>query len=281
MSQDPAPFGTGTAPLPDRPPSRPLRPAPGRRELALVLGLVFFLNLTLGAGLQVLSPRLGLLLTEIVFMALPAIVAVRLFYLEPRSVLPFRRPAARHLLAAAVGAASLNHLLEMYGAWQERFAPTPEWIRALFAGLLEAHSGAEFALVLLCLAFVPAICEEILFRGFVQTGVLAQTASVPVGLLVSALLFGIFHLDPWRLAGVFVLGLFFGWLRQESGSLWPPVVAHALNNALSIGLERAGWLSDSRAPGSAPSAVLAGLGIVFAIALLRRHGSRMPSDRVL
>jgi membrane protease YdiL (CAAX protease family) len=135
--------------------------------------------------------------------------------------------------------------------------------------------------VLLCLAFVPAICEEILFRGFVQTGVLAQTASVPVGLLVSALLFGIFHLDPWRLAGVFVLGLFFGWLRQESGSLWPPVVAHALNNALSIGLERAGWLSDSRAPGSAPSAVLAGLGIVFAIALLRRHGSRMPSDRVL
>jgi sodium transport system permease protein len=281
MSQDPAPFGSGTAPLPDRPPSQPLRAAPGRRELALVLGLVFFLNLTLGAGLQVMSPRLGLLLTEIVFIALPPIAAVRLFYLAPRAVLPFRRPATRHLVAAVVGAASLNHLLEMYGAWQERFAPTPDWIRALFAGLLEAHSGAEFALVLVCLAFVPALCEEILFRGFVQTGVLAQTSRVPVGLLVSALLFGIFHLDPWRLAGVFVLGLWFGWLRQESGSLWPPIVAHALNNALSIGLEQAGWLSDSHAPGSALSAVFAGLGVVLAVALARPRGFRTPFDRVL
>ena len=259
----------------------PLRPAPGRRELALVLGLVFFLNLTLGAGLQVWKPRLGLLLTELALIALPPIAAVRLFYLEPRSVLPLGRPTVRHLVAAIVGAVCLNHLLEVYGAWQERFAPTPEWIRALFAGLLEARSETEFALVLVCLAFVPALCEELLFRGFVQAGVMAQAASAPAGLALSAMLFGIFHLDPWRLVGVVALGLFFGWLRLASGSLWPPIAAHAINNALSIGLARAGWLSDSRPPGSALTVVLAGAGVMLAAALLLPRGALRPIDRVL
>jgi membrane protease YdiL (CAAX protease family) len=279
MSQD---RGAGPAPDPGTPPTaRLLRPAPGTREIVLVLGLVFFLNLTAGAALQFWRPRLGLFLTEIFLIAFPAIAAVRLFYLDPKSILPFTRPAARHLAAAIVGAISLNHLLEIYGAWQESIQPTPEWVRSLFAGLLEAHSAPEFAFVLLCLAFVPALCEEVLFRGFVQAGVMAQSTSAPLGLFVSAFLFAIFHLDPWRFVGVFVLGLFFGWLTRASGSLWPAVLAHALNNGLSIGLERAGWLSDDSAPGSALSAVLAGAGVALTAVLLMKRASGTPSERVL
>jgi membrane protease YdiL (CAAX protease family) len=258
-----------------------LRTAPGRRELALVLGLVFVFNLTFGAALQVLSPRVGLLATEILFMALPAIGAVRLFYLDPRVVLPFRRPEARHLGAAILGGACLNHLLQIYGTWQEGFAPTPDWIRAMFADLLEARSQAELVLVLVCLAFVPALCEELLFRGFVQAGVMAQAVSSAGGLAIGAFLFAIFHLDPWRFAGVFVLGLFLGWLRLQSQSLWPPVLAHALNNALSIGLARAGWLSDASAPGSPLSAILAAAGCAAAIALSRPRSVRPPGGRML
>ena len=278
MSEESRP---GTAPSPETSPPQPLRTAPARRELVLVLGFAFFLYLTLGTGLELLSPRLGVLATQGLAIALPAIAAVRLFYLDPRAVLPFGRPEGRTLAAAVLGAACLNHLLGIYGAWQERFSPTPDAIRDLFADLLQARSPLEFALVLLFFACVPALCEELLFRGFVQAGVMRQVASRGAGLAIGALLFAVFHLDPWRFTGVFVLGLFFGWLRLRSGSLWPGVVAHAVNNALSIGLARAGWLSEARAPGSAWTALLAAAGCVAAIALTRPRGAGIPIDRML
>jgi membrane protease YdiL (CAAX protease family) len=259
----------------------PLRPAPGRRELVLILGLVFVLNLTVGAALEVLSPRLGLLATEVLFLAFPVVAVVRLFYLEPRSVLPLRPVEARYFATAIVGSACLNHLLGLYGAWQERFAPTPEWVRAVFANLFEARSPAEFALVLLCIACVPALCEEILFRGFVQAGVMARASSRTAGIAFVALLFAAFHLDPWRFTPLFVLGLFFSWLRMQSGSLWPPIVAHAVNNALTIGLAEAGWLSDTSAPGTSLTALLAVSGCAAAIALSRPRAVRGAAGRML
>jgi membrane protease YdiL (CAAX protease family) len=79
---------------------------------------------------------------------------------------------------------------------------------------------------------VAGLGEELLFRGLVQAG-LARLISGPAGiwiaLLAASLLFGVFHwLSTTYALLAAAAGLYFGWLLIATGSLWPPVVAHAL-----------------------------------------------------
>lgn len=268
--------------LPTAPPPHPaaLRPAPGRRETALVLGLVLALNLLLGIALFLAGLRVTLLVTQALAFALPPLVAVRLFYLDRRTVLPFRAPAPRHLVAAVCGAAGLNHLLTLYGVWQERLWPQPETWRASIEALLRPSSPLDFAAVLVTVALVPALCEEILFRGFVQSGLVRQAERPWAGVAAAALVFAIFHLDPWRFVMAAALGMFLGWLRQASGSLWPAILAHALNNVLTITLYAAGTVAGDRVHAS-PLTALGAAGLVTLALFLGRRPSGGSVERVL
>lgn len=80
--------------------------------------------------------------------------------------------------------------------------------------------------------------EELMFRGLVQ-GWLAEAIGAPAGpwiaLGIASLVFGVFH---WLNATYAVLaalaGLYFGWLLIATGSLWPPIVAHALYDFVAL-----------------------------------------------
>jgi membrane protease YdiL (CAAX protease family) len=84
---------------------------------------------------------------------------------------------------------------------------------------------------LLVAVFVAPFCEEIFFRGFVFAGLLHR---MPVGwaIVLSALLFAIAHLDPGSFAVLFIIGLALAVLRWRTGSLWPGIVLHAINNGI-------------------------------------------------
>ena len=251
---------------------------PGPLEMVSVAGLAFFLNLSAGTLLQVARPRLGLLIAEIFFIAAPAVLAVRLFYLDRSAVLPLRGVRWMDLIAAVAGALALNHLLTIAGAWQETVWPTPAPMRALFDGLFVYRGALDFAALLLVFALVPAICEEILFRGFLQAG-LERAIDRPAGVVAaSALVFAVFHLDPWRFSGVMGLGLFLAWLRQRTGSLLPPMAAHAASNVLAITLKVTGRLDDER-PGTLWSAAATAALLIAAIATLITR--RRARDRML
>ena len=240
---------------------------PGPLEMVSVAGLAFFLNLSAGTILQLAHPRVGLLLSEILFIAAPAALAVRLFYLDRSAVLPLRGVRWMDLIGAVAGALALNHLLTIAGAWQETVWPTPEPVRALFDGLFAYRGALDFMALLLAFALAPAICEEILFRGFLQAG-LARAIDRRAGVVAaSALVFAVFHLDPWRFTGVMGLGLYLAWLRQRTGSLLAPMAAHAASNILAITLKATGRLDDER-PGSLGSAAMAAALLFAAIALL-------------
>jgi membrane protease YdiL (CAAX protease family) len=257
----------------------PLRPAPGTREMALVAGLAFFLNLSAGSLLQLASPRLGLVISEVLFIAAPAVLGVRLFYLDAAAVLPLRLPALRVMAGALIGSLGVNHLLTIAGSLQESLWPTPMWAREIFDRLLVYRGPLDFAGVVVTFAIVPAVAEEVLFRGFLQSG-LARLVDRRLTLVcLSALVFGIFHLDPWRFAGVAGLGLFLAWVREAGGSLLPAMAAHAASNLVSIALKASGRLDDGQVPGSAASIGLAILAVIVAVLLV--SPPRRPRARVL
>lgn len=86
-------------------------------------------------------------------------------------------------------------------------------------------------------AVLAPIVEEVFFRGFVLAG-LARRWGAQWALMGSSVLFGLVHLSQGSGLGVvpltWLLALFLGWLYQRSGSLWPSILAHALNNGYSL-----------------------------------------------
>ncbi|MCI0361551.1 MAG: CPBP family intramembrane metalloprotease [Planctomycetaceae bacterium] len=87
-------------------------------------------------------------------------------------------------------------------------------------------------------AATAGLGEELLFRGLVQAGLarlIGGTAGVWIALVAAALLFGIFHWLSTTYALLAALaGLYFGWLLIATGSLWPPIVAHALYDFVAL-----------------------------------------------
>jgi membrane protease YdiL (CAAX protease family) len=75
--------------------------------------------------------------------------------------------------------------------------------------------------------------EEIFFRGVVYRW-LRDKWGVAVGIIVSGLVFGIVHLEPATVVPVIVMGFVLAWTYEKSGSLWPPILIHMLNNLLAV-----------------------------------------------
>lgn len=91
-----------------------------------------------------------------------------------------------------------------------------------------------FALIIaMAIGLTPAICEEILFRGYGQTRLVKSFPPV-AGILFSSALFAAFHLDPVHVITVFPLGLWLGIVSYHSGSLFPAMMGHFVNNFVSV-----------------------------------------------
>lgn len=96
-----------------------------------------------------------------------------------------------------------------------------------------AREPALFAASLAVLAGLAPLAEELVFRGLLY-GWLAGRWGTIIAWLVSSLAFAAAHVELAHVILVLPLGLWFGWLRRRTGSLWPSLVAHVINNGLAI-----------------------------------------------
>lgn len=89
--------------------------------------------------------------------------------------------------------------------------------------------GAMFVFI----SLVPAVCEELAFRGVIQSS-LEHVFDKREALIIQAALFSVLHLSPVIFPSHFLMGLCFGYVRRRSGSLYPSMVLHASWNALVL-----------------------------------------------
>jgi membrane protease YdiL (CAAX protease family) len=85
------------------------------------------------------------------------------------------------------------------------------------------------------LALLPAVCEELVFRGVLARGV-RPAAGRAIAIGASAIAFGAYHLQLSRLVPLSLFGALLAALAIASDSIWPAVVAHFLNNAIAIAI---------------------------------------------
>jgi membrane protease YdiL (CAAX protease family) len=145
--------------------------------------------------------------------------------------------------------------------------------------------GPLFGRVLLIIAVTVGapLFEELLFRGFfwytaerATSGFLGSVAglSAPLAAQIGALtafigtsiFFALFHLDPVQSISLLPIAFFLGWLRLLSGSVWPGVIAHFVNNALAVVLTLQNASADA-ASDSGTSGLVAALTGMLLVAL--------------
>ena len=125
------------------------------------------------------------------------------------------------------------------------FLPLGEFLTTLIptTGLLEGlyqYFQATFTMLLkykiasfIVICLMAPIFEEILFRGIILKGMLNHKINPLLAIVVSGLIFGVAHLNPWQFVGAGLLGCVFGYVYYQTKSLLLPIILHALNNTLS------------------------------------------------
>jgi len=96
------------------------------------------------------------------------------------------------------------------------------------------HSTWDLISNLLIFAVLAGVCEEFFFQGALQPLMMKWTKNPHIGILITALIFSALHFQFYGFIPRFVLGVYLGYLFFWSRSLWLPILAHVLHNALSI-----------------------------------------------
>ena len=179
----------------------------------------------------------------------PLIMAVMLTS-SPRRTLRLNWPAPRYLLLAIAFPVALNPLVNQLGHLVEQWFPISSIIKQSLSQIMSESPSLWVSVGVF--ALLPAICEELAFRGFILSG-LEYRRGTRSAILLSALMFGFLHVLLSLFQQLFnatLLGIVLGLLAVRSRSLLPGILFHFLNNALAVtqghwvhGLEAAGLAS--------------------------------------
>jgi len=147
----------------------------------------------------------------------------------------WRRPAPTATAGAILIGLSAWLVIGLCAEW---ILPAPkEVVENLRRAIVPPSGDRGLVATLFLMALTPAVCEEALFRGPILRG-LRTRFSPAVTAIVTGLLFGIFHLDAWRILPTALLGVTLSGIALASDSIVPAMVAHFVNNASLIVLAR-------------------------------------------
>lgn len=148
------------------------------------------------------------------------------------------RLVSQGILLMIVAIPMLNALIYFfeslqYPGWLQWWISAGERNNGLLELFLEMNGLGDLAVNLFVMAILPALGEEMLFRGVIQP-TLAKRMNMHLAIWVSAILFGLMHQNLINLIPLTLLGGVLGYLRYWSGSLWLPILAHYTNNSLLL-----------------------------------------------
>jgi membrane protease YdiL (CAAX protease family) len=112
----------------------------------------------------------------------------------------------------------------------EYFLPMPEILQGAFETMLV---NKYIIIPVLFVGVAPAFIEEMLFRGIILNG-FKENYSHKKAMIVSSLLFGIVHLNPWQFVTAFIMGMVSAWVCIKIMSLTLSIYMHLFNNIAAV-----------------------------------------------
>ncbi len=200
----------------------------------LILVTLFFGRLSMSSNeLNWSSMVQSTLVVQIGLMLAPALIMATLLTRSIRTALRIHQVSFKALLACVALAVALHPTYSILAvAISHEFKLGEETTAMLqqFDGLL---ASAPIASVLFVMALVPAICEELVFRGFIFSGLERNKGHVRA-ILISALLFGLSHGVLQQTLTATLMGLLLGWIAYRTGGVICAIAFHGAHNSLSM-----------------------------------------------
>jgi len=116
----------------------------------------------------------------------------------------------------------------------DKFYSVPEVPSELisFFEIMRGPASPALYFILATICLVLPIIEELMFRGVLWRVLERFVSNKSHVLIVVSILFALAHIDFYHMMGVFPIGLYMGWLRLRSNSIFPSILAHITNNSL-------------------------------------------------
>ena len=121
-----------------------------------------------------------------------------------------------------------------FGSLDSQMRKMSDASKIMVEKMLTLSTVGDLILQLVVVALIPAVCEELFFRGALQQILRQWFGNMHVAIVVTALVFSLAHGDMYGLVPRFVLGMLLGYLFFLSGSLLVNVCAHFFNNAVIV-----------------------------------------------
>ncbi|MGI6202504.1 MAG: CPBP family intramembrane glutamic endopeptidase [Eubacteriales bacterium] len=195
----------------------------------LLMGAVLVALVFIATPLQLNFGIAGLALTELMLLVLTA-AAFLLIRPNFASTFPMRLPPVREFFGGAFLYAGTYLIMIGPLLLTQYFFPEVGKTADALTGLGTSVSPAMAVFVI---AVLPAICEETLHRGFILASLRSIKSTVAI-VLISGLLFGVFHLDPFRFLPTMMLGCAFAYIALKTESMVLTMIFHFINNLLSV-----------------------------------------------
>jgi membrane protease YdiL (CAAX protease family) len=187
----------------------------------------------------------------------------------------------------------------MFIAWNESLQlpdfmhETEVWIRTqedtiqkltMFFIKFDPNNWLQFVAVIVVVAVIPGIGEELLFRGVVQNLAWRQSQNHHVAIWTAAILFSLFHFQFYGFLPRMLLGALFGYLYWWSGNLYVPMFAHFVNNAFTVvlsAMQQQGLIGvDMEKPEQVPMLAVLSSGIVSGLLIWQIYKKCRTSEDI-
>lgn len=235
---------------------------PTIQESLLVLVVVLLLMVYAGGIVSISNPAVGIIVQQLFVGGLPVLACI---YIKGnvKEIFKLKLPKVKDMLASVclfLGAGSLALLISSLLS-----TIFPESSQNVNEGFLTILDGVPFVPALLLIALTPAICEELMFRGYMFTA-FRQKMSLGKAILCVSILFGISHMDIIRILPTALLGAALAYAIYKADSIAASSLIHFLNNAFSVFVlyygDKIAFLNDEKMTGPV-MIVMVVLSVVF------------------
>jgi len=140
--------------------------------------------------------------------------------------------------AALIGGLLVGGSIGLFGGWLAELLV--EWVPALDSDIFdvltdamrEGPLGQRLVFYAAIVLFAPVL-EEVVFRGYLWSAI-EDSGGRWVAWIATTVIFAAYHMVPLHVLAILGTGALIGWLRLWSGSIWPCIAAHFVNNLLSV-----------------------------------------------
>lgn len=130
-----------------------------------------------------------------------------------------------------------------YSAQLNMMIPLPEWAATIdndaisfLTKMLKMDSFWTYLINIIVIAVIPALGEELLFRGLIQRELSSMMTNQHFVVVISSIIFGILHLQLSSFFPKFMIGLILGYAYFWTKNLWYPIIIHFINNGLQVSI---------------------------------------------